>query len=222
MAQGAGQTGIGSIGTATVGVLSWRAPVAGDFEMRANADGTGARVPLEVTGYRAFFTRMEVDLRNTGDVAGFVVSARAFGRATRRDEVRAVPGEAPVSIATYGPRELILPARFFGSLQDARDYIGFVTEAYKDPTPRLTMRVRGDASDAHGNAVVGIDVPTRLDITAANAAGLGVQEDFFVERERHIATQERHQVTYDLSPATGQVTFWILGTATLGETTRLA
>jgi len=223
VAQGSGRTGLPGIGEATVGVLDWRDPVVADFSMKANSDGSGAAVPFTIVATRKFFTRMEIDLRNTGQVAGYLTSARAFAKPVRQDDSVFVPGGSAVSQTAYGARDYRLPAPFFDNQQDARDAIGYVTEQYKDPHPRLTLPVNARRSDAVSTAVVNIDTPTRINVTAANAAGIGIAaEDYFVEAESHVAGPKLHQVRYELAPAASTVTYWVVGSSRLGVQTRLA
>ena len=206
-----------------VGVLDWTDPVVADFTMKANADGSGADVPFSVAAFRKFFSRMEIDLLNTGQVAGFATAARAHGKAVTQNQSEIVPGGSTVSQNAYGTRPYVLPARFFANQQDARDAIGFTTELYKDPTARLTMPVDTRRSTAVAQAVLGIDTPSRISVTAANASGLGIAAaDYFVESEVHVASPQEHRVRYELAPAGGTVTFWILGIGRLGVGTRLA
>jgi hypothetical protein len=58
---------------------------------------------------------------------------------------------------------------------------------------------------------------------ATNDAGLGINEDFFIESERHVIDSNKiHWARWRLSPATGYSQFWILDTSALGTATVLA
>ena len=73
------------------------------------------------------------------------------------------------------------------------------------------------------DAALDLDISMRVTVVAANNAGLGINEDFIVERVQHSISQggKLHDVRFDLSPASISSGFFSLGTSLLGASTRL-
>ena len=62
----------------------------------------------------------------------------------------------------------------------------------------------------------------KITVVGTGAAGLGVNEDFFIEAEKHsIDASRTHNVTWELSNAAKFSDFWVLDTSKLGTSTRL-
>ena len=71
--------------------------------------------------------------------------------------------------------------------------------------------------------VLGLDISDRLTFVGTDSAGLGINEDFFIESVHHVVRGNRvHEVTWELSPASGYSNFWLLGTSKLDTETVLA
>ena len=67
------------------------------------------------------------------------------------------------------------------------------------------------------------EIGDRITVVADNDTGLGINEDFFIEAEKHHVDRNRHHtVTWKLSPATAFSGMWVLGVSRLGTETRLA
>ena len=85
------------------------------------------------------------------------------------------------------------------------------------------MVVTGNRSTATLTDIFTREISDLITLTAEGAAGLGINETFFIEQLSHrLDAQLNHRVKYTLSQASGYSGFWVLGSAALGITTRLA
>ena len=101
---------------------------------------------------------------------------------------------------------------------------GFATSGYHSRTYTTARTYTTEAVYSESSTerdVIGLDISSRVTVTATGNAGLGINEDFFVENIRQKITQGKtlHQVAIDLSPAKVTGGFWALGYGLLGKST---
>ena len=81
----------------------------------------------------------------------------------------------------------------------------------------------GNRSTATLTDIYAREISDLVTVTASNGAGLGINEDFFVEQIYHqLDSQLNHRATFTLSQASGYAGFFIIGESSLGNSTRLA
>ena len=67
------------------------------------------------------------------------------------------------------------------------------------------------------------EISDLVTITATGGAGLGINEDFFIESIHHsVDSGLNHRASFTLSQASGYAGFFVVGTSSLGNSTRLA
>lgn len=145
------------------------------------------------------------------------------------NEVSVTPGDAgsPVivtdaaSIDKHGPRSrqlTIYPADAASAAQHA----AYVLSLYADNglrVPRLDLAL-GNDTDLWA-VVLGAEIGDRFRVIKT-LEGDDLDQEVFLEAVTHtLSAAKTWGVSWDLSPASTQAAFWILGTSTLGETTIL-
>lgn len=121
-------------------------------------------------------------------------------------------GDGTFSQADYLPSQDILtgvgirtypsPAGLFATVDDAQEYADIIVDRAGEGYPVMRMRYTANKNADLYAAAIALKVNDRITLEANNNAGLGVQEDFFIEAiYREISPGQLHRVTYLLSPA---------------------
>jgi hypothetical protein len=106
---------------------------------------------------------------------------------------------------------------------EGQSWADYHLSIYKDPIPIVEIWVNANRDHTHLVEALSRDISDRITLVATNDAGLGINEDFFIEAEKHVINSDRvHWVRWRLSPASGYSNFWILNTSALGTETVLA
>ena len=103
----------------------------------------------------------------------------------------------------YQPRRYNLPAEFIPTTDEADDYCRYVAAQIDEPFPVLTAEFDANESQAAIQEVLDRDVSDKVALTLIGNSGLGINENFFIERIR-VRVSESNVVHYraELSPAT--------------------
>jgi hypothetical protein len=207
-----------------VGVDAWTTPVATtDFLANANAFGVGADLTGSITvAVSKNGNDMEITLTNSGATTAYITFLRARGTPVAAEHPIKIPREDTASQATYGIRTFPNPAKFVPSVDEAEGWGDWAKAIYKDPLPWLKVTLWGNVSDACMEECLTRQISDRVSVVADGDAGLGVNEDFFVEAIEHKITAGQHFTTFTLSPAVRFSDAFVLGVSRLGSTTRLA
>jgi hypothetical protein len=205
-------------------VDAWTTPVA-TTDMLANsaADGGGVNMTADI-GIAAtkFANSMKISLTNNGAQAAYIIFLQARGTEVKAEDPIGIQSEDITSQGRYGERTYPSRARFIPDAEEAQDWADLMVSMYKDPLPIVHVTLPGDGGAAYINEIIARDISDRVTIEADNDMDLGINEDFFIEAEKHTWTPGGlTQVTYECSPATGFGGFWVIGVSTMGETTRL-
>ena len=130
--------------------------------------------------------------------------------------------ENTTSQATFGTRTFRSNSRFIPSEDEADSWARHHLGIYKDPLPVLTINVMGNRDDTHMDAIRKLDISDRVSVVATGSSELGINEDFYVEAEKHTITRDRiHVVELQLSPVRTLGGIWTLGVGKTGTSTRL-
>ena len=166
---------------------------------------------------------MKITLTNNGSVTIYITLLQARGTPiTINDPVRVV-AEDSASQATYGKRTFSPRKNFVPTSAEGQNWADYQLSVAKDSVPIEEIRVAANRDAAHMYQVLTRDVSDRVTLVADGKAGLGVNEEFFIESVDHVVEDDRvHSVTYSLSPATAYSGFWVLGTSKLGGTSSTA
>lgn len=210
--------------TYSAGVDAWTTLVENtDYEANTQAGGGGDDKSGILTVVQVpFGGRLKISVTNTDIVNVYQTLLKARGTPLTKSDPAEVTDQDATSIAAYGERSYPLPAKFIPDTDEARDYCGFILGIYKDPIPGLRIAMVANKDQNHYAAAITREINDRVTVVATGRAGLGINEDFYVEAIRHIIGEDKvHWVVFDLSPVAAFGGFWILGIGILGASTRL-
>ena len=212
-------------GTDAVAVDAWTTlVVTTDYTANSQAGGGGDDHTADIgVAVGKFGTTMKITLTNNAAVQVFITLLQARGTPVTQSDSVLIKAEDSASQTTYGKQVYRNPSKFMPSSAEAQSWCDFNLPIYKDPLPGLSIRVSGNRDAAHQTQVKTRDVSDRITLVAANNAGLGINEDFFIESVVHDIDNQnrRHWTDYGTSPADDFTGMWVLGKGKLGISTRL-
>lgn len=197
----------------------WTTPVVGTDITQTGV--TNGDIAVSVS---KFARSMKITITNNhASATATITLAQARGTAVTFDDPVLISAEDTTSQSMYGERSYRLPGPWLTFLV-AQDFVNFVISRYKDPTPILTIEYVGNKSLTALQNALDREISDKVTVDASNNAGLGVNDDFFIENIRHVVDQglTRHTVSYDLAFAGADAGYWIIGVSLLGIDTKLA
>jgi len=195
-----------------------------DYLANDSADGTGTNRTANITvSLTKRAQSMDIALTNGHSATVYVTKLQAQGHAvTVQDPVEITAIDA-TSQTAFGKRTYPHPGKFVPDSAEAQNWANFHISAWKDPVPLLRLTMVGNRSTATLTDIYTREISDLVTVVATNDAGLGINEDFFVEQVHHqLDAQLNHRATFTLSQASGYAGFFIIGESSLGNTTRLA
>ena len=211
-------------GNNAVEVNAWTTPASTtDYTANSASDGSGTNLTssLVVTNTKVAQRMILTVKNNHASTHAYLTKLQARGTPVTQSQqtVRAID---TVSQAKYGERKFVAETEFIPSTAEAQQWCEFQLSIYATPVNILKVNYIANNSDATLVQALTRDISDRITVTANNDSGLGLNEDFFIESERHTIGQSQHRVSYSLSPATGGYSnFWILGEGKLNQNTVL-
>tara|TARA_R110000824_G_scaffold70157_2_gene180348 strand:- start:1867 stop:3432 length:1566 start_codon:yes stop_codon:yes gene_type:complete len=166
--------------------------------------------------------RMEISLANADDGSSiYLTKIQARGTAVSTKNPCIVRAIDTTSQGIYGERKYVAKTKFIPTTSEAQDWCDYQVSVSASPTNILTMTIPASAPGNIGQSL-SRDLSDRITVTATGDAKLGVDEDFFIEGEKHAVTAggQEHTTVWQLSPASGGYSqFWVLGVGVLGTST---
>jgi hypothetical protein len=206
-------------------VDAWTTTTATDMTANSASGGGGTPLTSDIgIAVSKFANSMKITLTNNhATLAAFVTLLQARGTPVTRDDPVRKTADDSASQTAYGIRTFPSIARFIPDTDEGQDWADFNLSIHKDPQPVLQIEIIAQVSSGNSVEVLERDISERVTIVATNAAGLGINQDFFIEKIRHIAVPGGLlRAIFDLSPATGYSGFWTLDVSKLDTETRLA
>jgi hypothetical protein len=180
-----------------------------DFTANSLADGTGTDLTADIGIVNVKYANaMKITLTNNhatltafiGPTGGQALQAR--GTPVVKNDPMVLQVEDATSQTAYGKRVFRSAGKWFSTSAAAQTQIDTLLARYKDPRARLSLTIVGNRDDTHLNQVLDRTISDRITVVANNDAGLGINQDFFIEAERHrVNAHLRHEVTWRLTPA---------------------
>ena len=208
-----------------VAVAAWTTPAATtDFTVNAAADGSGTNLTSSINVAVAKLSNsMKITLTNTSSTDGVITLLKARGTTVISSDPVLMVAEDATSQTAYLKRTYPNFPQWLPSSQEAQQWVNARLSIFKDPLPQLTIGWTATKNANTLAAALDLDVSMRVTVVAENNAGLGIDEDFFVEAIRHSISRGNtlHRVSMDLSPVSASSGFFSLGVSTLGQNTRL-
>lgn len=210
--------------TNALAVDAWTTPVAStDFVANTAADGSGTNITASVTITETKFSNaMKMVVTNGASQHAYLTTFQARGTPLTVSDPVKVRVENSTSKTAYGERTYPHPGEFIPDSGEAQDWCDFNMAVFKDPQPVLLIALHANRSHSHLVEALTREISDRITLVANNSAGLGINQDFFIETIYHEMRQDlSHKVTFALSPASMWGGFFILDTSVL-DTGRLA
>lgn len=199
-------------------VNAWTTPVVGtDITQTGVANGDIAVVAVKAAN------TMAITITNNHTTATATLTlVRARGTAVTQGTPVQMSALNAASQTTYGKRTFHLPGPWLPNTDEAQNFCDYVVSRYKDPHAVLAIQIADNRSDGLMTQALTRKLSDRVTVTATGNARLGVNEDFYIEAISHrIAPGKFHVSEFELSPASGDGGYWVLGTSELDTDTKL-
>ena len=208
-----------------VAAMAWTTPAANtDVTVNTAADGSGSNITGDLTIAAVKYSNsMKITLTNGNAADGFITLLKARGTTVVSSDASMIVAEDSDSQDKYLKRTYRNAPKWLPTSLEAQQWTNTRLAIYKDPMPQLRVGWIANKNANTLSAAMDLDISMRVTVIAANASGLGLNEDFLVERIQHSISQggKLHDVSFDLSPASISSGFFSLGTSLLGASTRL-
>ena len=195
-----------------------------DYLANDSADGTSTNRTANITvSLTKRAQSMDIALANGHTGTVYMTKLQAQGHPVSANNEFEISASDATSQSTFGKRTYPHPGKFVPDAEEAQNWADFHIGAWKDPVPLLKLTMVGNRSTASLTDVMSREISDLVTVTATGGAGLGISEDFFVESVHHqLDAQLNHRATFTLSQASGYAGFFIVGTSSLDNSTRLA
>ena len=174
-----------------------------------------------------FANSMKITLTNNGAAPATITTFQAKGLPVKYKEPVRVSDEDTTSQGKYGIKTYKLPGPWLPDTNNARDFCRYVISRYKDPLPVIQLSFKANKDERHMIQALNRKISDRVKVRVTSPRiPFGINGEFFIEAISHRITQWGgvHEVFFDLSDASGDSGYWILGVtgfSELGETTRV-
>ena len=195
-----------------------------DYLANDASDGSGTNRTANIS---ASLTKraqsMDIALTNGHSGAVYITKLQAQGHKITTKDSAEVKVANSASQTAYGKRTYPHPGKFLPDSEEAQNWGDFHAAVWGDPVPLLDVTLIGNRSTATLTDIMSRDISDLVTVTANNDSGLGLSEGFFVESMRHsIDAELNHSATFTLSQSSGYAGMFLIGTSSLGNSTRLA
>lgn len=201
-------------------VETWATPVVGTDITQTGVDNADISVSVS-----KFANSMKIEITNNGTAAATITLLQAQGIAVTKKGAIRIIAEDITSQEKYGERTFRLPGIWLPDTNTARDFVNYLIGRYKDPLPVVNLGFIANTSSDHMTQALTRKISDRITVKATGGkTKLGIDADFFIETISHRITEAglRHEVTFNLSEATGDGGYWVVGSSLLGTETKLA
>jgi len=195
-----------------------------DYLANDQTDGEGTNRTSSITvSLTKRAQSMDISLTNGHSGTVYITKLQAQGNAVSAKDNFDISASDSTSQTTFGKRTYPHPGKFVPDAEEAQNWADFHVAAWKDPVPLLKLTLVGNRSTATLTDIMTREISDLVTVTATGGAGLGIDEGFFVEAVHHqLDAQLNHRATFTLSQSSGYAGFFVLGTSSLGNSTRLA
>ena len=204
--------------TNVLAVDAWTTPAANtDYIANTNPLGTGTDITANISfAVSKFSNAMKMVVTNSSTQQGYLTTFQARGTPVVVSDPIKIKSENSTSKTAYGERTFPHPGKFIPDTSEAQDWGDFNLSIFKSPQPVLLVTLSANRSSSHLVEALSRDLSDKITLVANNSAGLGINQDFFIETIYHqIKSDLSHKVTFALSPATMWGGYFVLDTSVL-------
>ena len=195
-----------------------------DYEANTQAGGGGTDRSADLTlTLSKFANQMKISIKNDASDEVFITLLQARGMPVTVDDPGQISESDATSQTSYGERIWPTRPQFIPTSQEALDWANYNLSIYKDPNIPILIEMFANRDQAHFDEFLRRDISDRITIRADGDAGLGFNQDFYIERLTYemSAPGVLLKMTILASDAEQVSDFWVLGTSALGTQTRL-
>ena len=195
-----------------------------DYLANDSSDGSGTNRTSSISvSLTKRAQSMDIALTNGHSGAVYITKLQAQGhKITTKDSIE-ITSINSASQTAFGKRTYPHPGRFIPDTEEAQNWADFHVATWSNPVPLLGITMIGNRSTATLTDIMSREISDLVTVTATNDSGLGISEGFFVENMRHsIDAELTHRATFTLSQSSGYAGFFLIGTSSLDNSTRLA
>jgi len=189
--------------------------------MYAASDGSGTNLTANFSVTPTKFAQTcKLVIANGADIPGYITFLQVRGTEYAPDETITLTASDATSQTAYQLRILEVDAKLMDDPAQGQDYVNYLVSKWKDPQARISMSI-ANGSDALLTQILARELSDRITVTSARLSM--TTQDFYINAMEHSVEQggNIHRVTWTLSKVGEEGEFWVLGSSTLGETTRL-
>lgn len=207
----------GSRAAGIAAVESWLAPEVGTDLLQSGVDDTDIAIsvtPLAQT--------MRITVTNNGATASQLSLLQARGVPILAGSGTGVQSQDSTSITKYGPRSYPNPGTWMADTNVAQSLVDAIVLLYKNRQQPVYLHFNPGISSALYSELLTRKISDRVTAVGTQSqTALGLSADYFVEsiHDEIDIDAGRHEVVMGLSPAPTGLSYWILGTNTLGVNT---
>lgn len=207
------------------GVSAWTALVATtDYTANSLSNGTGTDHTADLSIVETDFARSKkIEITNDATVNVFLTKLQNRGTEVYQLDPVTMQAEDAASQTAYGQRTFVRSelAVWIPDTFTAQEWVDYNLSLFKDPSPMIGVTITGQRNLYHAVEVLTRTISDRVGIEADGNAGLGINEDFFVENWTYEIVPTRLTASFELSSAAAFSAYWTLGFSLLGSETRL-
>lgn len=210
--------------TNILAVDAWTTLAEGTDFITYTAPTGGTLVTGQVTfSLSKFSNAMKMVATNASTSNLYLTTFQARGTPVTVSDPLKVKAEDSTSKTAYGERTYPSTGEFIPNSTEAKSWGDFNLSVYKSPQPVLLVTLHANRSLTHIAEAMSRDISDRVTLVANNSAGLGINQDFFIEAIYHqIQSDLTHKVTFALSPSGMWGGFWVWDVSVWNTNTKWA
>jgi hypothetical protein len=202
-------------------VDAWDTPIVGTDITQTGVANSDIAVTVS-----KFAKSMKITITNNNVTNSATLTlVQAQGTKVTKLSATSVSNSDSASQALYGTKSYILPAKWLQTTTTAQDYAGYIIGRYKDPVPVISISFFANKNASLMIEALTRNISDRITIIAAGIkTELGIYDEFFIESISHRISNsgKYHEVIFELSDASTEGGYWVLGISILGTDTKLA
>ncbi len=206
-------------------VDAWTTPVAStDYTFNSQSGGGGTDLISDLALVETKLgNQMKLVFTNNGGTDGFLTKNVARGTPVTVKDPGQISELDSTSQTAFGERIWPRRPQYIPTSQEALDWANYNLSIYKDPNIPIIIKFLANKDQAHFDEFLERDISDRITIRANGNAGLGFNQDFYIEGLRYDMKGPVGplEVTLLASDAEQFSDAWILGTSALGTQTKL-
>lgn len=191
-----------------------------DYTANSQEGGGGDNFTGDVAVVMTEYSKgSDIQVTNNGSQIAYITLLRQRGKLLASTS-KSIEAENATSQVDYDKRSYPVPGAWIPNLNVGKDYCDYIVQRYGSEMPTVKLRIWNGAA---GDLTEMLTRKVSDRVTIRNDE-LGLNADFFVEGVRHIVSDQGNLHVMELAAelASGEESYWVLGTSRLDAETKLA